>query len=151
MAKEYIDFDKACQQVAGKLSGRMQIALRDKTKLKLSHFKPVSHDDSVYMSPDHNDPDLCVVIDADMKAFFDKCDTMSADKSLEDYNKFCASWTSFYFRMFGQIDSEMTTRLARSTSWLDVAQQQDPGMLMTLLQTIRIHGSDRDYPPERIA
>ena len=34
MAKEYHEFNKACQLVAGKLSGRMQTALNNKKKLK---------------------------------------------------------------------------------------------------------------------
>jgi len=50
----------------------------------------------------------------------------------------------------GQLCPDTRTRLARSNEWEDIDNISDPGRLMTLLQTVCLHGSDKEYFPEKL-
>ena len=56
----------------------------------------------------------------------------------------------FFFQIKGQIDGELTTRIETSDAWPIIKKNRDTSGNMKLLQTVCVHGSDRNYYPERL-
>ena len=68
----------------------------------------------------------------------------------KDNGKFQEDWLWMYHRIMGQLCPEMSARLARSDEFKSISQNSDPGRLMSLLQTVCLHGSDKEYYPEKL-
>ena len=67
-----------------------------------------------------------------------------------NYSTYLKNWETFSFRIKAQIDKETTSRLEMNTEWEKIKAKSNAGGLMRLIQAVCVHGTDRDYIPERV-
>ena len=89
-------------------------------------------------------------VDNDRKLYCDKLRETEITEAAKERSKFQEDWKRIFHRIIGQLCPEMTTRLMRSIEWEDIDNISDPDRLMTLLQTVCLHGSDKEYFPEKL-
>ena len=89
-------------------------------------------------------------VDEAMEKIYKTASGMMVAKAVDEYTSYGKSSNAFYYRIKAQIDPETTTRMETSDRWPKIKNDRDPGGLMKLLQRICVHGTDRDYLPERI-
>ena len=89
-------------------------------------------------------------VDEAMEKIYKTASGMMVAKAVDEYTSYGKSSNAFYYRIKAQIDPETTTRIETSDRWPKIKNDRDPGGLMKLLQRICVHGTDRDYLPERI-
>ena len=147
MSAQYIRFETAVYNAAGKALPALATAIDLKRPLILKDF---ISDDS------HNPMDYTTVvegktiIDVKIKKIYDDAEAQASKDTLENYNTYRESAMVFFYRIKGQIDPELTTRIETSNGWPAIKKSCDPGGLMKLLQAVCVHGTDRDYYPERL-
>jgi len=132
-------------QAGGKISSAMSRALKDKKQISHMFFMPAANtlDPAEYT-------DSAGTVDTDKKLYCDKLRETEITEAAKEGSKFRADWQRMFHRIMGQMCPEMTTRLMRSDKWDNIDNSCDPGRLMTLLQTVCLHGSDKEYFPEKL-
>ena len=145
MTKQFIDFDERIVQAGGKISSAMSRALKDKQQIGRMFFMPAisKADASEYTDADGT-------VDEDRKLYCSKLRESDIPEAAKERSKFQEDWKRMFHRIMGQLCPDTRTRLARSDEWLDIDNSSDPGRLMTLLQTVCLHGSEKEYLPEKI-
>ena len=148
MSAQFIKFEAAIYNAAGKASPALSREIDIKRPLVLKDFiTDMVHDPMDYTTYDYEGNE---VIDKKIKKIYDKADADASKDSVENYHTYKEAVKVFFFRVKGQIDEELTTRIETSDAWPVIKKNRDTSGLMKLLQTVCIHGSDRDYYPERL-
>ena len=148
MASQWINFESAVYNAAGKVDAYLARAIANKQPLTLADFLvPDTDYSSEYTSIGADGTD---VIDSKKKALYDKAEELMVDKSVSNYSTYLKNWETFFFRIKAQIDKETTSRLEMNTEWPKIKAKSNAGGLMRLIQTVCVHGTDRDYIPERV-
>ena len=148
MAAQWIKFESAVYNAAGKVDAALARALMKKEALTLADFLTPNHDySSEYTDRDSSGND---VVDNKLKALYDKAEEKMVENSVSDYTTYLKNWETFFFRVKAQIDPETTSRFEMSNDWAKINSKSDAGGLMRLIQTVCVHGTDRDYIPERV-
>lgn len=148
MAANWIRFEAGVFKAAGKSDPMLAGALRARKRLTLGEFMTPAQDASEYTIG--KDKDGQPLYDEKMKALYLKADDLLVAKAVDAYTLYNKNWKIFFFRIMGQIDSDTTARMEMSKDWAGIEQKCDSVALMQLLQKICVHGTDRDYLPERI-
>ena len=133
MSRQLKIFLPKVQEAAGKISGAMgkfieqqkAISMVDRAASKLQPVPPSSYTKTV--------PDGTVIVDADMKAYYEQIQDRLTNKVADDYSKFKCDWERFYATIMGQLCPATKEELRRSDGWETVAASLDPGALLRLI------------------
>ena len=148
MASQWIKFESAVYNAAGKVDASLARSIAAREPLTLADFLIPDNDySSKYTS---NDADGKDVIDLKTKALYDKAEEILVTNSVANYSAYLKNWQTFFFRIKAQIDPETTSRFEMSDDWTKIKDKSNAGGLMRLIQTVCVHGTDQDYIPERI-
>ena len=90
---------------------------------------------------DHISDEGDEVTDKKVKKIYDKADSDLSKDSVDNYNTYKEDVKFFFFRIKGQIDGELTTRIETSDAWPIIKKNRDTAGIMKLLQTVCVHGS----------
>ena len=148
MASQWIKFESAVYNAAGKVDAALARAIGKKEPLTLADFLAPDTDYSDEYTTKKIDGTLDV--NEKKKALYDKAEELLVTNSVTNYGSYLKSWETFFFRIKAQIDPETTSRVEMSDEWNSVKSKTNAGGLMRLIQTVCVHGTDRDYIPERV-
>ena len=148
MASQYIKFENAVYLAAGKAAPALTKAIDAKRPLALKDFVNMTTFDPADYTTIDKDGNKSV--DKAMEKIYKTASGMMVAKAVDEYTSYGKSSNAFYYRIKAMIDPETTTRMETSDRWPKIKNDRDPGGLMKLLQRICVHGTDRDYLPERI-
>ena len=147
MATQYIKFEQAILEAAGKKQPTLAMAINLKRTLtKMDFYLPGVPDASEYTTTNEAGQP---VIDAVMKSFVWDEHARKQKKALDKFEAYEENTQIFFFRILMQIDSELKSRMQASEEWKAISKSMDSGALMKLLHTTCVHGSQRDYFCER--
>ena len=149
MAAQWIRFENAIYDAAGKLDPTLAQCILDRKPLTLGDFLPPPQDEGEY-TIGFKDKGTTPIYDEEKKKLYDKAADLLMDKAVDAYTLHLKNWKSFFYRIKAQIDHDTTSRVEMSDDWAKIKQTNDTGGLMRLLQQVCTHGTDRDYLPERI-
>ena len=143
MSAQFIKLEAAVYNAAGKASSSLSREIDIKRPLVLRDFiADVVHDPMDYTT---YDSDGAEIINKKVKKIYDKADSDSSKDSVDNYNTYKEDVKLFFFRIKGQIDGELTTRIETSDAWPIIKKNRDTSGIMKLLQTVCVHGSNQDY------
>ena len=148
MAAQWIKFESTVYNAAGKVDAALARALARKEPLTLADFLTPDVD---YLSEytgvkQDSSPD----INLKKKALYDKVEELMVANSVTSYSTYLKNWKTFFFRIKAQIDPETASRFEMSNDWPKIKETSNAEGLMKLIQTVCVHGTDRDYIPERV-
>jgi len=143
MNKQYTDFSRCVNIVAGKSSVLMGESIKQQEKISFMAFKPKLRNRIEYTDNDGN-------VDPDGKKFADDISKLQMKKVFASLDKFETDWTTMFSWIKRQMFPETLQRLMRSTDWQSIAKERDPGRLLKLLHIICMYGSDLEYPVETL-
>ena len=151
MAGQWIRFDNAVYNAAGKADPKLAKSISLRKLLTLGDFLPEPSNPSEYtISINIIDGKSVPVYDVAKKKLYDKASDLMVNKAVDAYELYKKNWEIFFFRIKGQVDPETMTRVEMSNEWEMIKSNTDAGGLMKLIHKVCMHGTDREYLPERI-
>lgn len=148
MGAQYIKFESAVYDAAGNTDPALTLAIDAKRVLLLKDFvagRSLNKEDYTTLNADGTS-----TVDEDLKKIYKAADSLMTKSAVEAYSTYLKNADMFFYKIKLQICPETITRMKVSDRWPEIEKNRDAGGLMELLQTICVHGTDRDYFPERL-
>ena len=118
MAAQWIKFESAIYNAAGKADPNLAGDICGKKQLELGDFLPPPQKESKYTIG--LDADGNPIYDVAKKTLYKKAGDMLISKAVDAYTLYLKNWKIFFFRIKAQIDPKTTTRVEMSEDLGDI-------------------------------